>query len=85
MDQLEKGVGAAQPDLTSNHLGTMRVAKIKNYTPAEIQITAEQLLRESQAYRLDEYKPPRHRLQDETELEDYKYRMRRDFEEQIRR
>ena len=65
----------------------MRVAKIKNYTPAEIQITAEQLLRESQAYRMDGdgYKAPKHRIQDETELEDYKYRMRRDFEEAIRR
>ena len=31
----------------TQNLGTMRVAKIKNYTPAEIQITAEQLLRES--------------------------------------
>jgi len=63
----------------------MRVAKIKNYTPAEIQITAEQLLRESQAYRQDEYKAPRHRMQDESELEEYKYRMRRDFEDAIRR
>jgi crooked neck len=34
---------------------------------------------------MDDYKPPRHRVQDETELEDYKYRMRRDFEEAIRR
>ena len=63
----------------------MRVAKIKNYTPAEIQITAEQLLRESQAYRMEDFKAPRHRVQDESELEDYKYRMRRDFEEAIRR
>jgi len=37
----------------------MRVAKTKNYNPAEIQVTAEQLIRESQAYRMDESKPPR--------------------------
>jgi crooked neck len=91
MEQLEKGGGAADTSmadtLAMQNLGTMRVAKIKNYTPAEIQITAEQLLRESQAYRMDGdgYKAPKHRIQDENELEDYKYRQRRDFEEVIRR
>jgi crooked neck len=82
MESLEKGDA-----FSASHQGTMRVAKIKNYTPAEIQITAEQLLRESQAYRMDEYRPPRQTVsvKDETELEDYKYRMRRDFEEAIRR
>jgi hypothetical protein len=34
---------------------------------------------------MDDFKAPRHRLQEESELEDYKYRMRRDFEEAIRR
>jgi len=64
MEQLESA-GAGGNDssaFNSSHLGTMRVAKIKNYTPAEIQITAEQLLRESQAYRMDDYKAPRHRV-----------------------
>ena len=65
----------------------MRVAKIKNYMPAEIQITAEQLLRESQAYKMDEgpAKSGLNRLANEDELEDYKYRTRREFEEAIRR
>jgi hypothetical protein len=53
MEQLEKAGGLPSQTnedvdaFPSSHLGTMRVAKIKNYTPAEIQITAEQLLRES--------------------------------------
>jgi crooked neck len=34
---------------------------------------------------MDEYQAPRHNLQSNEEIEDYKYRMRRDFEESIRR
>ena len=63
----------------------MRTVKTKNYNPAEIQVTAEQLIKESQAYRMDESKPPKYRINDSEEFEDYKYRMRRDFEESIRR
>jgi hypothetical protein len=40
MEQLEKGGGAAETSMSETlglqNLGTMRVAKIKNYTPAEI-------------------------------------------------
>ena len=73
------------PTFNSESLGIMRTVKTKNYNPAEIQVTAEQLLKESQAYRMDETKAPKYRINDKEELEDYKYRMRRDFEEQIRR
>jgi crooked neck len=63
----------------------MKVPRIKNYAPAEIQVTAEQLLRESIYYRLDEHKPARIKITDPDELEEYKYRLRKDYEDSIHR
>lgn len=62
-----------------------RISKVKNKNPAAIQITAEQLLAEAQAHRQDETLPPVERITDPEELDDYKYRTRKEFEDSIRR
>lgn len=37
MEQLEKGGAGPESALpSSSHMGTMRISKVKNYTPAEI-------------------------------------------------
>lgn len=65
--------------------GIMRIPKIKNYNPAPLQITAEQLMREVPAYRTDEYKPPSSvHIMDKDELDDYKFIKRKEFEEKLR-
>lgn len=65
--------------------GVMKVPAIKNSNPAPQQITAEQLMREVPAYRPPAYRPPSQvHIMDQDELKDYKYRMRRDFEEKLR-
>ena len=64
--------------------GMMKVPRIKNYAPAEIQVTSEQLIRESIQYQLDEHKPAKVRITDPDELDDYKYRMRKNFEDSLR-
>ncbi|PKI83079.1 Clf1p [Malassezia vespertilionis] len=60
--------------------------RIKNRAPAPVQITAEQLLREAQE---NQDKPlqglARHRIEDYEELDDYRARKRKDFEDAIRR
>ena len=62
----------------------MKIARIKNSAPAEIQITSEQLIAESIAYQLKEYQPTKvPGIKDPDELEDYKYRMRKNFEDQL--
>jgi crooked neck len=62
----------------------MKVPRIKNYAPAEIQVTSEQLIRESIQYQLDEHRPTQVRITDPEELEDYKYRMRKSYEDSLR-
>ena len=39
-------------------MSSMRVPKVKNYSAAERQITAEQLMREAPAYKTEEYRAP---------------------------
>ena len=63
----------------------MRIPKIKNYTPAAVQITAEQLIREVPSFRTDEPRAAsRVHVMDADELDDYKYKMRKEFEEKLR-
>eukprot|EP01022_Parablepharisma_sp_SALTPOND_P033026 TRINITY_DN88064_c2_g1_i1.p1 TRINITY_DN88064_c2_g1~~TRINITY_DN88064_c2_g1_i1.p1 ORF type:complete len:825 (-),score=106.77 TRINITY_DN88064_c2_g1_i1:1366-3840(-) len=65
--------------------GTMKIAKVRNTAAAPIQITAEQLIAESQAHRTDDVKAPKQWIQDEEELSDYKLRRRTEFENTVRR
>lgn len=63
-----------------------KVPQIKNRAPAPIQITAEQLLRESQERGLEDVaKPPKQFITDKEELTLYQQTKRKDFEDQIRR
>ncbi len=63
-----------------------KVAKVKNKAPAELQITAEQLLREAKERQLEIVPaPPRQKIQDAAELADYQLRKRKEFEDAIRK
>eukprot|EP01119_Soliformovum_irregulare_P003643 TRINITY_DN1449_c0_g1_i1.p1 TRINITY_DN1449_c0_g1~~TRINITY_DN1449_c0_g1_i1.p1 ORF type:complete len:670 (+),score=220.97 TRINITY_DN1449_c0_g1_i1:170-2179(+) len=66
-------------------MNTPRSARVKNRSAAPIQITAEQLLKEAQQYQETEIKPPKQRITDPDELEDYRFRKRKQFEDLIRR
>ncbi|KAH6926402.1 hypothetical protein HPB50_018109 [Hyalomma asiaticum] len=63
-----------------------KVAKVKNKTPAEIQITAEQLLREAKERDLEILPPPpKQKISDPEELAEYQLRKRKSFEDDIRK
>ncbi|XP_073116505.1 uncharacterized protein [Elaeis guineensis] len=62
-----------------------RPTRVKNKTPAPIQITAEQILREARERQEPEIRPPKQKITDVYELSDYRLRKRKEFEDQIRR
>ena len=63
----------------------MQVAP-KNKQPAEKQITAEQLLRESKEIQLeDSSRKPKTIINDPEELAEYRLKKRKEFEDMIRR
>lgn len=62
-----------------------RTTRVKNKTPAAVQITAEQILREARERQEAEIRPPKQKITDATELSDYRLRSRKEFEDQIRR
>jgi len=63
----------------------MKIQRIKNNAAATLQITSEQLVKESHAHRIDEIKIPNQKINDEDELNDYKLKKRKEFEDQIKR
>ncbi|XP_055694311.1 protein crooked neck [Lutzomyia longipalpis] len=63
-----------------------KIAKVKNKAPAEVQITAEQLLREAKERDLEILPPPpKQKISDPTELKDYQQRKRKFFEDNLRK
>ncbi|EDW78259.1 uncharacterized protein Dwil_GK16333 [Drosophila willistoni] len=63
-----------------------KVAKVKNKAPAEVQITAEQLLREAKERDLEILPPPpKQKISDPAELADYQQRKRKTFEDNLRK
>ena len=63
-----------------------KAGKVKNKLPAEMQITAEQLLREAKERQLEAVPPPpRKKITDPEELADYRLRKRKEFEDNIRK
>lgn len=62
-----------------------RPTRVKNKTPAPIQITAEQILRESRERQEAEIRPPKQKITDFSELSDYRIQKRKQFEDLIRR
>lgn len=63
----------------------VKVPRVKNKTPAPIQITAEQILREARDHQESQIRPPKHKITDASELDDYRLRERKRFEDRIRR
>lgn len=59
--------------------------RIKNRAPAPIQISAEQILREAHERQEQPVSQTKTRIEDYEELDEYRGRKRKDFEEQIRR
>jgi crooked neck len=62
-----------------------RPTRVKNKTPAQVQITAEQILREARERQEAEIRPPKQKITDPTELADYRLRKRKEYEDLIRR
>ena len=63
-----------------------KAAKVKNKLPAEVQITAEQLLREANDRKLEAVAPPpKQKITNQYELKDYQMRKRKEFEDNIRK
>ena len=63
----------------------VRLPRVMNKSPAEIQITSEQLLREAQANQTDDLRPPRTQINDEDELKEYLQKKRAECENNIRK
>ncbi|KAL1816477.1 hypothetical protein DCAR_0520880 [Daucus carota subsp. sativus] len=59
-----------------------RPTRVKNKTPAPIQITAEQILRDARELQEPEIRPPKQKITDSTELSDYRLRKRKEFSEE---
>ncbi|KAG5583046.1 hypothetical protein H5410_053673 [Solanum commersonii] len=62
-----------------------RAMRVKNKTPAPIQITAEQILREARERQEAEIRLPKQKITDPTEVADYRLRKRKEFEGLISR
>ncbi|KAG9509231.1 Crooked neck-like protein 1, partial [Fragariocoptes setiger] len=66
--------------------GVSSKTKVKNKAPALVQITAEQLLREAKERELEVVPPPpKQKISDQDELDDYRLRKRKFFEDNIRK
>lgn len=59
--------------------------RVKNKTPAPIQLTAEQILREAREREEAEIRPPKQKITDYAELGEYCLRKRKQFEDLVRR
>ncbi|KAJ8436578.1 hypothetical protein Cgig2_031519 [Carnegiea gigantea] len=62
-----------------------RASRVKNKTPAPLQITAEQILREAREHQESEIRPPKQKITDSMELGEYRLCQRKEFEDLIRR
>ncbi|TPX60573.1 hypothetical protein PhCBS80983_g01723 [Powellomyces hirtus] len=62
-----------------------RPVKVKNKNPAEVQITAEQILRESKERQEAGPSVPQQKIADGEELDEHKGRKRKEFEDGVRR
>ncbi|NWT65678.1 CRNL1 protein, partial [Prunella himalayana] len=81
-----RGGGGKMASTAAGKQRIPKVAKVKNKAPAEVQITAEQLLREAKERELELLPPPpQQKITDVEELNDYKLRKRKTFEDNIRK
>ena len=63
----------------------IKIHQPRNNEASNIQITAEQIIRESHGHRTDEIKIPTEFITGKEELEEFKQIKRKEFEDQIRR
>ncbi|PWZ21222.1 Crooked neck-like protein 1 [Zea mays] len=85
-----RGAAASDPSLgfltkRDTEVKLPRATRVKNKTPAPIQITAEQILREARERQEPEIRPPKQKITDPQELSEYRLRKRKEFEDVIRR
>lgn len=79
-----KDHGIIRAGVTKNRVP--RAAKVKNKAPVPVQITAEQLLREAKERQLELVPPPpKQKISDPDELQEYKLRKRKAFEDSLRK
>ncbi|KAL5799704.1 hypothetical protein ACOSQ3_032796 [Xanthoceras sorbifolium] len=71
--------------MAATQVKLLRRTRVNNKTPALIQVTAEQILREVRERQEAEIRPPKQKITDSTELADYRLRKRKEFEDLIRR
>ncbi|CAI9103357.1 OLC1v1001821C1 [Oldenlandia corymbosa var. corymbosa] len=63
-----------------------RATRLKNKAPAPIQITAEQILREARERQKGaDFRAPKQQINDDTELDEYRLRKRKEFEDLVSR
>ncbi|KAG0613603.1 hypothetical protein M758_6G115000 [Ceratodon purpureus] len=62
-----------------------RPTRVKNKTPAPVQISAEQIVREAQERQEAEFRPAKQKLTDSEELAEYRLRKRKEYEDLVRR
>ncbi|RUS30202.1 LOW QUALITY PROTEIN: crooked neck protein [Jimgerdemannia flammicorona] len=75
-----------QPQPPAAFAKNPRPPKVKNKNPAPVQITAEQILREAHDRRLEpKIAVPKQKITDFEELQEYRLRKRKEFEDAIRR
>ncbi|KJE90514.1 HAT repeat-containing protein [Capsaspora owczarzaki ATCC 30864] len=76
--------GSAPPSGSQQRMP--RVAKVKNKAPAALQITAEQIIREAKERQFEvDAKVPHQKIADPAELDAFKGRKRREFEELLKK
>ena len=61
-----------------------RATRVKNKAPAPVQITAEQIVRESAERAGDVYGAPKRKIADQEELKEYRYEQRKQLEDRVR-
>ncbi|GMH39793.1 hypothetical protein BSKO_07691 [Bryopsis sp. KO-2023] len=81
-----EGSGIAGTLAKDTEVRLPRTTRVKDKQPAEKQITAEQILREAKELQLeDEFKPPKQIITDPHELDEYRLRKRKEYEDLLRR
>lgn len=84
-DMAASGGLAGRKGRPEDTTGMGKKAMVRNKSANPVQVTAEQLLREANDHREKEAEPPKQRIVDEDELQMYRVRKRKEFEDVIRR
>jgi crooked neck len=83
---MSSGGGFAGASARDTEMRLPKAIKVKNKAPAGRQITAEQILREAKEIQLeDDFKAPKTIITDPEELNEYRLKKRKEFEDTLRR